>query len=299
MKKSNKDSIHPSILTYYRKLGLKVFPLSFNHKSAINWRNFYYDWYYWSNDDEFKELLKNSKIENVASVAGGILRYSQRNDLRYLNVLVVDSQYAFDKLTAPLSKYLSNPILKSILDTSPIRKSLRTSKNDFSSLTLLDLLKKCTFVTKAIQPYEYHIWWLSHLQYKSIMTRDCKADRIIEIKTDTRDGICLLPPSNHWKHKDLRYSAVGRTDEILIEDRLYYFFTELFNDCLKTKEEKVKGRERHITRGKRFYSYKDGKVIIKFETAESLLWENKYNNQLMFREGDSVTQRINLDEYQP
>jgi len=291
MKKSNKDSIHPSILTYYRKLGLKVFPLSFNHKSAINWRNFYYDWYYWSNDDEFKELLKNSKIENVASVAGGLLRYSQRNDLRYLNVLVVDSQYAFDKLTAPLSKYLSNPILKSILDTSPIRKSLRTSKNDFSSLTLLDLFKKSTFVTKAIQPYEYHIWWLSHLQYKSIMTRDCKADRIIEIKTDTRDGICLLPPSNHWKHKDLRYSAVGRTDEILIEDRLNYFFSDFFKDCLKTKEERAKYRERHIIRGKRFYSYNDGSDIIKFETADSILWNNKYNNQSTFKDYESFRSR--------
>jgi hypothetical protein len=188
--------------------------------------------------------------------------------------------------------------LESILDNPSIRKSLTTYKNDFSRLTLLDLLKKCTFVTKGIQPYEYHIWWLSSFLNKSIIASDCKSDRVFEIKADKKGGICILPPSNHKINKDLTYSAVGRKDEILIEDGLYYFFTELFNDCLKTKEEKAKGRERHITRGKRFYSYKDGKVIIKFETAESLLWENKYNNQLMFKEGDSITQRMNLDEYQ-
>ena len=288
MNKTTKNIINPSILTYYRKLGFKVFPISFNHKSAINWRNFYYDWYYWSNDDEFKELLKNSKIENVASVAGGrIFRYSQRNDLRYLNVLVVNSEYVFNKLSAPLSKYLSNPILKSILDTSPIRKSLRTSKNDFSSLTILDLLKKCTFVTKAIQPYEDHIWWFSYLRNKSIMARDCKCDRVFEIKTDKKDGICFLPPSNHWKHKELRYSTVGRTDEILIEDRLYDFFIDFFIDCLKIKEEKVKGRERYITGGRRFYTYNSGKDIIKFESAYSIFWNNKYNNQSTFKDRES------------
>ena len=99
--------------------------------------------------------------------------------------------------------------------------------------TLLEILKKSTYVTKTRKVWGHHIYWLSREQRKAVGTVDCRDGFQFEIKTDDSLGLCTLPGSAHKEDPNFRYTAIGVTDRILPNDILYDLFIEMFKDCLK------------------------------------------------------------------
>jgi hypothetical protein len=109
--------------------------------------------------------------------------------------------------------------------------SVGVVNGDFNQ-SLLDVLKKSTFVTKTRNPYGHHVYWLSKQQRKAIGSASCKKGFEFEIKTDETLGLCTLPGSAHKEDPEFRYSAVGITDHILTNEILYDLLVEMFKDCL-------------------------------------------------------------------
>jgi replicative DNA helicase Mcm len=249
----NNHYIKPTTLISLYELGFKLVPLSENHRPVIEWSNIYDNIDYWK-IDKFNDIIEYSKFKNVAATLGkSHIKDSKNNDL-FIQVLDVDSEHVYNILSKPIVHLNTNPILKS-RNHNFICDNLGIAENEFSNLTLIDAFKKCTYVTKTRKPYGFHIWWLSHNQNKSISSKDCKIGYEFEIKTDKKNGLCTLPPSTHRDDKDFRYSAVGRADQILINDNFYELFNELFKDHLIQKDDKLNNESEN-------FDNKDPKVII-------------------------------------
>ncbi len=207
--------------------GFKLVPLSDDNKPVTQWSPIYDNPSYWQIDD-FTTTETSSMFKNVASTVGKThLKDSEGKEL-YLQVLDCDSEIIYDIITkrslasAPLEK------INNFLDELEIK----VDEKEFNNLTLFDILKAVTFVTKTRKLYGLHLWWLSHSQNKSIKSLDCKKGFEYEIKTDKSNGLCNLPPSTHRNDKNFRYTAIGRTDKLLISDQLYDLFCEIFNEYL-------------------------------------------------------------------
>ena len=218
----NYHFIKPTTLISLYEVGFKLVPLSENHRPVIEWSNIYDNIKYWK-IDKFNDIIEYSKFKNVASTLGKSHITDSKNNDVFIQVLDVDSEYVYNILSKPISTFKHKSYLKSRIHNF-ICDNLGISENEFSNLALIDVFKKCTYVTKTRKPHGFHIWWLSHNQNKSISSRDCKKGYEFEIKTDKKNGLCTLPPSTHRDDKDFRYSAVGRTDQILINDNFYELF---------------------------------------------------------------------------
>ena len=235
------SNIEATTLISLYKIGFKIVPLSENHKPVIEWGTIYENPNYWKKDS-LKIPEKCKDFKNVASTLGKSHLNDMDNKELFIQVLDCDSEYVYDTITKPIGQLNTSSILQSKI-CSFLIDGLGISENEFVSLTLLDVFKKNTFVTKTRKPHGFHIWWLSHNQNKSISTKDCKKGYEFEIKTDKKNGLCTLPPSTHRNDSSFTYSAIGRTDKILVNDILYNLFIELFNDCLRkdTEENKNNG----------------------------------------------------------
>ena len=234
---SNSETIQSSYLSHLYNLGFKYCTLSKNHIPAIKeWGPIYDIPDYW-HKDRFNDPTEHSKFTNVASTVGIThIKDSIENKDLYIQVLDVDSQYVYDILSKPISQLIDSsgiyaPVVQEFLKSVGI-----LDESQYSELTILDVCKTSTFVTKTKKPYGYHIWWLSHNKNKSISTRDCKKGCSFEIKADkSGGGLCTLPPSTHRNNKEFRYSAIGKMDKLLVNDMLYDLFIELFKDVLVQK----------------------------------------------------------------
>src|SRR6476659_4136528 len=165
-------AIDSKTLTSLYNIGFKLVPLSDNHKPTVEWTLIYNNPDYW-HIDKFNDPKEYPKFDNVASTLGkSHLRDSENNDL-FLQVLDVDSENVYNILNTPIFQLNINSTLKTSINNLLIN-DLKVSENQFSNLTLLDIFKKHTFVTKTRKPFGFHIWWFSHEQNKSISTKDCK-----------------------------------------------------------------------------------------------------------------------------
>ncbi len=209
--------------------GFKLVPLSKNHEFTIKWGPIYDNPSFWQIDD-FCTAEISTKFKNVASTLGKThIKDSENKDL-YLQVLDCDSEGVCNILTKiPLAQ------LSSEKKTKAFAESLKLSNEDFAKLTLLDILKQYTFVTKTRKPYGFHIWWMSHQQNKPISTLKCKMGCEFEVKTDKSTGLCTLPPSTHRSDKNFKYTAIGQSNKILVDDQLYDLVLELFESFLTRK----------------------------------------------------------------
>ena len=233
------NNIDSDTLNTLHKIGFKLVPLSANHIPSIEWSSIYENSEYWE-IHKFNDSIVCSNFKNVASALGkSHIKDPDNNDL-FIQVLDVDSEYVYNILDTPIAQLNTHPILKSKIHNFLIDDA-GISENELSNLTLIDVLKNYTFVTKTRKPFGFHIWWFSHKQNKPILTTDCNKGYELEIKADKKNGLCTLPPSTHRDDKEFRYSAVGRTDQIRINNNLYFLFIELFNNCLIQKDEKIDG----------------------------------------------------------
>src|SRR3954453_6514054 len=229
---NHSKTIPSSHLMTLHDLGFKLVPLSENHVPAIKeWSPIYDNPDYW-HKDRFTIPTENSRFTNVASTVGIThIKDSAENRDLYLQVFDVDSQNVCDILSKPISQLINGsdifaPIVLEFLKSIGITDESKPEQ----STTILDICKSNTFVTKTKKPYGYHIWWLSHNQNKSILSKDCKKEGSFEIKADKSGGLCTLPPSTHRNGKDFRYYHVGKTDELLTNDLLYNLFNEFFRE---------------------------------------------------------------------
>jgi replicative DNA helicase Mcm len=227
------EVIPSSTLSSLYELGFKLVPLYENHVPAIAWRDIYDSPDHWQ-VEKFRDPIVYSKFKNIASTVGKTHIKDPENKELFIQVLDVDSENAYNIITTPIAQLNNNPSIKPKIH-SAIIESLEITESEIANTTMLDVLKKYTFVTKTRKSYGFHIWWLSHNQNKPILTADCKKGSDFEIKTDKKNGLCTLPPSTHRDDKDFRYSLVGRVDKLLINDALYRLFIELFSECLRNK----------------------------------------------------------------
>jgi hypothetical protein len=170
---NNFESISYSDLLSLYEIGFKLVPLDENHIPSIAWSDIYDNPGYWNNDT-INDAEKHSKFTNVASTLGKTrIKDTQNNDL-YLQVLDIDSDYVHDIISKPVSEIINSydvakPIFQKFLNNIGI-----TDENQYNELTILEICKRNTFVTKTKKPHGYHIWWLSHNQNNSIHSKDCK-----------------------------------------------------------------------------------------------------------------------------
>jgi hypothetical protein len=84
------------------------------------------------------------------------------------------------------------------------------NSNGWPEYSFIALIQKQSFVVKTKKPNGFHIYWLSHKQHESILTRDCKAGCEFEIKSGKDSGHCTLPPSIHREDANFHYKNYGQ-----------------------------------------------------------------------------------------
>ncbi len=274
-------------LCLFHKTGFKLVPLSIDHGPIIEWSPIYNNTNYWEIEN-FSDPTIYSKFTNIASAVGKThMKDSEGKDL-YLQVLDCDSEVIYDTLaTIPLSQLP----LEKFRSFFKVSLGISVDDNDFDKLTLLDILKKRTFVTKTKKPYGLHFWWLSHNQNKSIKSSDCKKGFEFEIKTDKSNGLCTLPPSTHRKDKNFRYAAIGRTDKLLISEQLYDVFYELFGEYLLNDDNTDKNDNK---KQQNFIPESDGTVGTSNITVPRHR-ESSQPNDLTFNDLSSETIRLTVN----
>lgn len=227
---NNYDNITKAdILIHLWRVGFKPVPLSNEGIPNIQWTPIYDNNDYWQ-EDNFKDPKVCVKFVNVASTFGRTHLKDSKNHELFIQAIDIDSENVFKLLNTVIKNLYTNEKIRTALDDLMIQFNI--SKDEFMNLTLLDLCKKITFVTKTKKPYGYHIWWLSHQQNKSILTFNCKKGYEFEIKTDKKSGLCTLPPSTSRNDKNFRYSFISQKEKLLISDSIYAIFVEILQSCL-------------------------------------------------------------------
>jgi len=153
------------------------------------------------------------RFNNVATTFGRIHINDDQGRPLYLNGLDIDSKQVFDNLA----------IIK-------IKDEDRYFINDMC---------KTTFVTKTRKKWGYHIYWLSHDQYRPLRSKEFKPGYESEIKTDNSAGLLTLPDSTHRDDPSFHYQSIG-TKVISVQDGLYDGLLEVLNEC--TRQEKIHGK---------------------------------------------------------
>jgi DNA replicative helicase MCM subunit Mcm2 (Cdc46/Mcm family) len=225
----NGGKISAEVITSLWKLGFKPVPLAHNHIPYTKWTPIYDDINYWQ-EDSFSNLEVQGKFINVASTFGRTHLKDSQNRTLFIQALDIDSEAVFHLLNVLVGELYVIEKLRPALDE--LIKFSRKETDKIMNITLLDLFKKITFVTKTKKQYGYHIWWLSHEQNKSILTLNCKKGYEFEVKTDKKSGLCTLPPSTSRYDKDFRYASIGQNQQLLISDSVYELFLELLQQCL-------------------------------------------------------------------
>ena len=225
-----------------------------SNATGLPWRKAYSDPEYRWSTTNLAIRQDRYTFSNGATMLGPThIKDQESGECLNLNALDTDCQVVHNRLSVSIEQLLDGsswdwvtPKLQELVKA--FLHSAGVVNGDYSQ-SLLDVLKKSTFVTKTRQVYGHHIYWLERKQRKAIKTADCRKGHEFEIKTDNSSGLCTLPGSAHREDLNFRYSTVGITDRLLVNDILYDLLVEMFKDCLvngkvdgddTTKEDKKK-----------------------------------------------------------
>jgi replicative DNA helicase Mcm len=292
---SDNNELSSETLKSLHRLGFKLVALTDNGWPSRRWTPIYDNIDYWRESD-FTNLSTISKFKNVASTAGKThLKDSNGNNL-FLNVLDIDSENVSNVLNKSIHELIAlynsaGLKIKEFIDCINLQSK---DEEQIIKKSLLEILKKFTYVTKTRKPYGFHIWWLSHIQNKSILSKYCKKGFEFEIKADKRGTLCTLPPSTHREDITFRYIAVGNTNSLLVNDALYDLFLELLSECLLPNSiskinnvqenpyfesnQDVKDYKEKISKNLIFHSLSDKTVKITIDYLSSYYEEGDRNN---------------------
>lgn len=185
-------------LIKHHDIGVKLIPLDEDGKPAILWTPVHEDPNYWTPKTLTQEAYK---FKNVATCFGKTCLKDDKGPL-YLYALDIDSEEVYNIL-------------------------FRLPKGDSEEFSLIPKMQECSFVTKTRKTSGFHIYWLSHIEHKPILTTDCKPKFEFEIKTDK--SLSTLPPSRHRKDPDFRYKNTGQ-NRLFVADKLYAMYCKLLTN---------------------------------------------------------------------
>ncbi len=251
-----------------------------SNATGLSWSKVYHvPEYRWSTTNLVNEYDRYS-FTNAATMLGPThIRDAKTGQYLNLNALDTDCEKVNNRLGIPIGQILDPSSWDWVTDKlrDLLREFLQDNRfvNGNYNLTLLDILKDSTFVTKTRKIYGHHIYWLSKEQKRSIGTANCESGHEFEIKTDNSLGLCTLPGSAHKDDPNFRYAAVGVTDHILANDVLYDLFVDMFQDCLSNKSldkiiraQKERNSRRRIKNDKKNRRAIRGSVIVGRQTSE-------------------------------
>src|SRR5215213_10036048 len=216
----NRSQVVQTIINHLDDLGFKLVALGFNGLPAEKW-----SYAYEHPEDIIAEKLtrNNLSIRGIATIFGRTRLTGPDDKPYYLCGFDCDSETIALCFNAPcarqsaaciaLAKICSESV-NTIPDSNIADILTKLSSSSNIELTLLDVLKRLTYVTKSRKPHGFHFYWLEQELYPAIHLRDCKKDCEFEIKTDKSSSALTLPPSSHRYDAEFRYSAIGRTDRI-------------------------------------------------------------------------------------
>jgi P4 family phage/plasmid primase-like protien len=209
------ESIHPAHLLELNRIGFKLVPLDQDGEPKILWTPIFESPNYWSPESLARDA---PKFKSVATVFGKTHIKDEKGPL-FLYSLDIDSDGVYNIL---------------------FRLENSNSKQEYS---LIPLMQKSTFVVKTRKPNGFHIYWLSHKQHKSILTKDCKAGYEFEIKGGKNSGHSTLPPSRHRNDPTFFYKNFGQ-NKLVILDEFYDGLLEALTDCLKPNNHNDRKKEK-------------------------------------------------------
>jgi len=166
---------------------------------------------FWTEDRVKKE---HWRFNNVATTFGKTHLTDEKGAPLYLNVIDIDSKQVYDNLAI--------------------------IRFDDKDRYFIDEMCKVTSVTQTRKKWGRHIYWLSHKQYQSIRTKECKVGCEFEIKTDNSTGLSTLPESIHRDDPNFHYQSIGR-DVILVQDSLYDGLVKELTDSLRQNSDRNVG----------------------------------------------------------
>jgi len=247
--------VRPANVLALHKLGFKVVPLGPNGKTpAMTWSTIY--------DVGWNEEGLSRKYElfnNIATCFGkSRLKDEQGRDL-YLNCLDIDSEVVADSL-------------RNYQDPS-------TGKQ----YSLIEELKRRTYVVQTRKPYGVHCYWFSHEENRPVTSADCKQGSEFEIKTNKSSGLCSLPPSRHRDAEDFHYNPVGQ-NTIIITDTLYSHLVKALGFSLKKSvNESGKSQSRFLYDASKYdieIEIKEPKDIDGILEVVKSIYKKGYRNQV-------------------
>ena len=208
-----------------------------NATGLKHWKQAYLDPEYRWTTTNLEITSDRYSFTNVATMLGRThIKAQETGEYLNLNALDIDCQQVLNRLSISIEQLLSDsswdwvtPRLQELVRA--FLQSAGVVNGDYSQ-SLLDILRKSTFVTKTRKAFGHHILWLSRQQRKAIGTAKCREGYEFEIKTDETLGLCTLPGSSHKEDLNFRYEAVGITDHLLANDIIYDLFVEMFKDCI-------------------------------------------------------------------
>jgi DNA polymerase, archaea type len=228
----NSAQMEQAKVFHLHNLGFKLIPLAPSGKPATKWSDAYEH-----PEDIIPEKLTadNSLIHGIATIFGRTRLTGSDGRPYYLCGFDCDSEATAHIFNVPIVRQSAARIelaricsdsVKSIPDLDTANIVTELSVNDKAELTLLDVLKLITYVTKSRKSYGFHFYWLEKELYPAIHLRDCKKDYEFEIKTDKSSSALTLPPSTHRNDVEFRYYAIGRIDRIASLPGFYGLLTE-------------------------------------------------------------------------
>src|SRR5438093_1734461 len=200
------SAIRPAELIELRQIGFKLVPLDVDGKPVMPWTSIYEDPEYWTPE---KLIQEAPKFKNGVATVFGKTRLKDEKGRLYLYYLDIDSNQAYNILFR-----------------------LQNSRSD-PEYSLIPLMQERSVVVKTRKPNGFHIYWLSHMQHKPILTADCKIGYEFEIKGGKNSGHSTLPPSKHREDPNFHYKNYGQ-QELFVSDDLYDRLLIPLADCLRT-----------------------------------------------------------------
>ncbi|MEP0826091.1 MAG: hypothetical protein HRF40_11455 [Nitrososphaera sp.] len=228
--KPNDDRIPQAAVDKLHDIGFKLVALGAGGRPVAKWSHSYEH----PEDIHPDKLTEDgSAIKGIATIFGRTRLVGPNGKHYYLCGFDCDSENVAKIFTSPIApkSKLSSELARMLFESASLKPdsvtadilAMLSSSGETAQFSLLDALRRITYVTKSRKPYGFHFYWLEEKLFPAIHSRDCEHGYGFEIKTNKSSSALTLPPSTHRDDAGFTYSAIGRTDRIVPLNGLYLF----------------------------------------------------------------------------